>query len=288
MVFVGSRHFTTCLWFMPIFTICHVYAVKRPLRVLFHPQQRCGFTREKSKHRTWQSPVCTVCSFFVVFWVDPEVSKSRTCLAISLENSSMVQEIVKVLIWAQINRNMHIYIYLSILNAQQGMVFVGSRHFTTCLWFMPIFTICHVYAVKRPLRVLFHPQQRCGFTREKVGIEHGKARFAQCVCFLLFFGLTLKFQNHARVSPFLLKIQAWCRKSWKYWFEHKQEHAYIYIYLFIYFKCTAGNGSCWFEAFYNMFMIFANFHDLPRICSKKAVTSTFSPPTEMWIYKRET
>ena len=64
MVFVGSRHFTTCLWFMPIFTICHVYAVKRPLRVLFHPQQRCGITREKSKHRTWQSPVCTVCLFF--------------------------------------------------------------------------------------------------------------------------------------------------------------------------------------------------------------------------------
>ena len=101
MVFVGSRHFTTCLWFMPIFTICHVYAVKRPLRVLFHPQQRCGITRGKSKHRTWQSPVYTVCLLFVFFWVDPEVSKSRTCLAISLENSSMVQEIVKVLIWAQ-------------------------------------------------------------------------------------------------------------------------------------------------------------------------------------------
>ena len=67
----------------------------------------------------------------------------------------------------------------------------------------------------------------------KVSIEHGKARFAQCVCFLLFFGLTLKFQNHARVLPILLKIQAWCRKSWNYWFEHKQEHAYIYIYIFI-------------------------------------------------------
>ena len=34
--------------------------------------------------------------------------------------------------------------------------------------------------------------------------------------------------------------------------------------------------------------IYANFHDLPRICSKKAITSTFSPPTEMWNYKGTT
>ena len=34
----------------------------------------------------------------VFLGLDPEVSKSRTCLAISLENSSMVQEIVKVLV----------------------------------------------------------------------------------------------------------------------------------------------------------------------------------------------
>ena len=84
------------------------------------------------------------------------------------------------------NRNMHIYIYLSILNAQQGMVFVGSRHFTTCLWFMPIFTICHVYAVKRPLRVLFHPQQRCGITREKS--KHRTWQSPVCTVCLCFFG----------------------------------------------------------------------------------------------------
>ena len=286
MVFVGSRHFTTCLWFMPIFTICHVYAVKRRLRVLFHPQQRCGITREKSKHRTWQSPVCTVCLFFVVFWVDPEVSKSRTCLAISFENSSMVQE----MIWAQTGTCIYIYTYF--LNAQQGMVFVGSRHFTTCFWFMPIFTICHVYAVKRPLRVLFHPQQRCGFTREKS--KHRTWQSPVCtVCsfFVVFWVdpevsksrtcLAISFENSSMVQE-IVKVLIWAQTGTCIYI-----YILIYIYSFIYCKCTAGNGFCWFEAFYNMFMIYANFHDLPRICSKKAVTSTFSPPTEMWNYKRE-
>ena len=171
------------------------------------------------------------------------------------------------------------------------MVFVGSRHFTTCLWFMQIFTICHVYAVKGRYEYFFTPNRDVELQEGKVSIENGKARFAQCVCFLLFFGLTLKFQNHARVSPFLLKIQAWCRKSWKYWFEHKQEHAYIYIfihiYLFIYFKCIAGNGFCWFEAFYNMFMIYANFHDLPRICSKKPLRVLFHPQQRCGITREK-
>ena len=233
MVFVGSRHFTTFLWFMPIFTICHVYAVKRPLRVLFHPQQRCGFTREKSKHRTWQSPVCTVCLFFVVFWVDPEVSKSRTCLAISLENSSMVQEIVKVLIWAQTGTCIYIYIYLSILNAQQGMVFVGSRHFTTCLWFMPIFTICHVYAVKRPLRVLFHPQQRCGFTREKSRHRTWQSPVCTvCLFFVVFWVdpevsksrtcLAISLENSSMVQE-IVKVLIWAQTG---------TCIYIYIHIF--------------------------------------------------------
>ena len=38
------------------------------------------------------------CVCLLFFWVDPEVSKSHTCPAISLENSRMVQEIMKVLI----------------------------------------------------------------------------------------------------------------------------------------------------------------------------------------------
>ena len=156
-------------------------------------------------------------------------------------------------------------------------------------WFMQIFTICRVYAEKWPLRKIFWAKQISEITNRKSQLRTWQSPVFTGSLFFCFFGLTLKFQNHARVSPFLFKIQAWCRKSWKYWFEHKQEHAYIYIfiYLFIYFKCTAGNGFCWFEAFYNMFMIYANFHDLPRICSKKAVTSTFSPPTEMWNYKRD-
>ena len=216
---------------MPIFTICHVYAVKRPLRVLFHPQQRCGITRGRSKHRTWQSPVCTVCLFFVFFWVDPEVSKSRTCLAISLENSCMVQEIMKVLFEHEQEhaKKTNIYIYIN-LNAQQGMVFVGSRHFTTCLWIMQIFTICHVYAVKGPLRVPFHPQQRCGITREKS--KHRKWQSPVCtVCLFFVFWVDPEVSKSRTCFAISLENSSMVQEIVKVLIRARQKRTYIYIHI---------------------------------------------------------
>ena len=102
-------------------------------------------------------------------------------------------------------------------------------------WFMQIFTICRVYAEKWPLRKIFWAKQISEITNRKSQLRTWQSPvFTGSLFFCFFFGLTLKFQNHARVSPFLFKIQAWCRKSWKYWFEHGQEHANIYIYIYLY------------------------------------------------------
>ena len=184
MVFVDSRHFTTGSWFMLMFTICRVYAVTRPLRVLFHPQQRCGITREKSKHRTWQSPVCTVCLCFFGAWPwSFNITHVSRHFSWKFKHGAGNHESTDL----STGRNMQVFIYIYIfVNAQQGMVFVGSRHFTAGLWFMPILRICHVCAVKRPLRVLFHPQQRRGFTREKS--KHRTWQSPVCTVCLCFFG----------------------------------------------------------------------------------------------------
>ena len=73
---------------MQIFTICHVYAVKGRYEYFFTPNRDVELQEGKVSIEHGKARF-TQCVCFLFFWVDPEVSKSRTCLAISLENSSM-------------------------------------------------------------------------------------------------------------------------------------------------------------------------------------------------------